>query len=216
MTSTTWRDIGIIGEKETPGPDQILGPPSNADAWTGSNGRIRDGGAGCQVERARLITQVDSVKRPVDRKSIAEPTGAAGQQMRWGTLAQAAHLLDATLRGKRTNQNCAYATRGMCDDVQARVHPIDQVHVGVAGPAKHTHRAPAGTTKGVRCRVLLTTVRLDLHDPSRKQLSVEATYQPLSQQPARNYERLMTEKVARQRVEVHLLTTEGRRIASQA
>jgi hypothetical protein len=33
---------------------------------------------------------------------------------------------------------------------------------------------------------------------------------------ARNYERLMTEKVARQRVEVHLLTTEGRRIASQA
>ena len=74
--------------------------------------------------------------------------------------------VDACGRLDGADQHGGRPAVGFGDDVQARVHAVDKVHVGVARAAVHRRVARRPAEAGVRGPVGLADVRLDLDDPS--------------------------------------------------
>jgi hypothetical protein len=77
-----------------------------------------------------------------------------------------AHHVEPVDRFDRADEHGGRTAVEIGHHVEAVVHPVDKVHVGVARRACHD-RVPCGGAKaGVRRQILRTAVRLGLHDPT--------------------------------------------------
>ena len=124
------------------------------------------------------------VERFVNSKGSTEPAGSTGDQVRRRGSAPLAHTLNAGLRRQCPDQDRPRVPILMRDDVEAVVHPIDQIHIGVPHRAEHSGGPPARPPIGMGCGVVLRTISFSLDDPAGKQLTVDTTDKPLAQQAA--------------------------------
>ena len=75
------------------------------------------------------------------------------------------HQVQALQRLDRAHEDRGRAARRLGDDVEAVVHPVDKVHVGMAGRPEHRPVAGGRPEARVRCPVVDADVCLDLDDP---------------------------------------------------
>lgn len=77
------------------------------------------------------------------------------------------HLIDAAHGLQRANQHATRRAVGFRDQVQAFVHAIDEVHVGMAGRPEDNARSRGQAPRGMRREVAQPQICLDLYDASR-------------------------------------------------
>ena len=75
------------------------------------------------------------------------------------------HQVKAIQRFNRPHEDRGRAAGRLGDDVEAVVHPVDKVHVGVAGRPEHRPVAGGRPKACVRCPVVDADICLDLDDP---------------------------------------------------
>ncbi len=79
----------------------------------------------------RCITKIDVVARTVNAERHTKASGSVGKQTRLDRAAMFVHAFDAKLWYHCPNKHRAYTVSGMGDDVEARVHAVDQIYVCV-------------------------------------------------------------------------------------
>ena len=75
------------------------------------------------------------------------------------------HQVQALQRFDGAHEDRGRAAGRFGDDVEAVVHPVDKVHVGMAGRPEHRPVAGGRPEARVRCPVVDADVCLDLDDP---------------------------------------------------
>ena len=75
------------------------------------------------------------------------------------------HQVQALERLDRAHQDRGRAAHRFGNDVEAVVHPVDKVHVGMARRPEHRPVAGGRPEARVRCPVVNADVGLDLDDP---------------------------------------------------
>jgi len=117
------------------------------------------------AEDNRASGQVDPIMFPANPHGAGQPSGTATEEVGFGDGgAIAAHALEAAQRLERPDKNTTGAAFCLGDDIQAVVHPIDEVDVGVAGRAVDDlspGRAPARDVSG---QIVFAQVSLDFGD----------------------------------------------------
>ena len=123
---------------------------------------------GHHPQRRRLVGRVRPVVRAVDPERHGEPGRAAGQVARGlgaGTPSEGQRFADHHLTGAQ--QHRGGDALGTADEVHAPVHAVGEVDVDVPGRAEHDGVARGPAAEGVRARVALAVVRLDLGQAHR-------------------------------------------------
>src|SRR5207253_8889915 len=88
--------------------------------------------------------EVATVVDEAQAEGPADLAGTAQQPALRAMVAAGAHDLDPGQRLQRPQQHRAGGALGPCRDVEAVVHSVSEVNVGVAGRAEH-HGIPRGT-----------------------------------------------------------------------
>lgn len=106
--------------------------------------------------RARRA-QVHPVPRAIDAQGAAEiarPATERGVQQRLARAPISAHDLESRPRAQCPQQDRRAGAFAFRHDVQAKMHPVDEVDIGVSGFAKHRGIAQGAATEGVGCLIV--------------------------------------------------------------
>ena len=96
-----------------------------------------------------------------DGEGAGEFAGAAGEVAGAASLA---HGLEASEGLKRPDEDAAGGAVGLGDDVEALVHPVDEIDVGMAGGAEDDAGARGESAGGVGSEIADTEVGFDFDD----------------------------------------------------
>ena len=131
----------------------------------------------------RAAGDVDAVVGSCDRQRQRQFAGAVGQVFGLSRRrAPLPHQLDSCNRFQRANQHAARRAFGLGHQVEALVHAVDEVDVGVAGRAEDHAGAIGQAARGMRRQVVPAQVGFGLDDDARG----APVHQDLAQQVARN------------------------------
>ena len=122
-----------------------------------------------------------------DVEGLTEASGAGGEQARRGAgrqLAQAGHGVEACDGLKGADEDAAGVSIGLAGDVQAVVHPVDEVDVGEAGGAEEDGVAGGLAVIGVGGGVVEAEVGFDLDDASSEGLAVPTACDEFAEETA--------------------------------
>ena len=163
---------------------QIAPCPARVQA----EGRGQEPRPACQSRGRDPIDPLAVGHRALGRRRAA-PGDRPGEPIR-------AHALDALERLDGADQKGGRGAGRFRDHVQAGMHPVDKVHVGVSGRPEHDP-VPGGLAKaGVRSEVLAADVRLDLDDPPDTPTGVVVTDESGTQKGSTGLERRTREQLA--------------------
>src|SRR5438093_11068284 len=133
-------------------------PPRNSHL-TIRDGRARGDPKWAAGEIASVVPQGETKGTP-DLAWTAEQLGLRSM------VALRSHEVDAGQRLQSAEKDCSGRTAPLGCDIQAVVHPIAEVDVGIPGRAEHDRVASGSTSEGVGSGVGRPRVRLRLDDPS--------------------------------------------------
>src|SRR5579864_2404585 len=176
---SAYEPVSLYEESQRPigaMPDADAG--GNADAqrfW--KRGRVNRQGAFCKIGSVVAAAYAQS------QRQLARTIGQIFDAARSGSAPL--HARDSLQRFHGAEQNASGAAFRLGHHVQALVHAVDEVHIGVAGLAEQHARARSDAAPGVRRPVLETQVGFRLDDPAGSR----PVHQDGSQQRARDLDR---------------------------
>ena len=100
-----------------------------------------------------------------------------------------AHLVEALQRFDRAHEDRGRAAGRFGDDIEAVVHPVNKVHVRMAGRPEHRPVACSWPEARVRCPVAHADVCLDLDDPPGTASGLVVTDESRAEQASGGLER---------------------------
>ena len=115
----------------------------------------------------RASGHVRAVQLPGDAHCQGELTGAGGQIVDGpGRRAAGAHFINTGQGFEGPDEDTARNSLPFGDQVQALVHSVNEVDIGVAGRAEEHPGAGRNSFRGMRCKVVEAEIGLCLDDPS--------------------------------------------------
>jgi len=170
----------------------------DTDAWRNADAdRLRPFG---RMNRQRTASEIRSIVAAGNSQSQSELPRTIGELLDSRCRRPAdAHPRDARHRFQRPNQNASGESLGLGDNIQAFVHSIDEIHVGVAGRAEDHAGSGSNAPPRMRGAVLKAALRAKIclcFDDAAGSCSV---HHDGSQQRSRDFDSRTVVERARQR-----------------
>jgi hypothetical protein len=175
-----------VGRLDAEPPGQLTPVPRVVDTDPGSLEDIRG------VRPEAVVDDIES------RRFQQRPAQASIHLERLADQCRPRAAADAGPRLQGADQNRLRGALLASDEVQAVVHPVDEIHVGPARRPEHHTRSRGEASKGVRGAVLGSAVGLDLDQPPPAHHAAHLSNQQLAEQFPGHLQRVPLEEVGSQ------------------
>ena len=191
----------LVEAQTTPRPFTGI---AHTDAWPNVHLFVRDATT-TPNEELFAIDKINAIERLVDGKSLCELGGAGTKLSIQLEPSAASHLIEAGDGLECANQTRRGHFLSVRDDVEAPMHPVDEIHVGVTAVEPHGGISlRAAAVVAMAGAIGNTKVGLDLDDAAGELLSVgKAPHENVTEQRPRERYGVPAEETAGEPLALH-------------